>query len=98
MGNLINTLELKLRPFEVTPYVCIGSHAFAMFSAHALHEGRATHEHQRAGSALSSDGDGRASALLFSSNYSCEPNSNASALLACARWMSVVPAAEIICH
>ena len=29
-GILIHTLELKLRPFEVTPYVCIGSHAFAM--------------------------------------------------------------------
>ena len=40
MGILIHTLELKLRPFEVTPYVCIGSHAFAMFSAHALREGR----------------------------------------------------------
>ena len=40
LTGLIHTLELKLRPFEVTPYVCIGSHAFAMFSAHALHEGR----------------------------------------------------------
>ena len=39
-GILIHTLELKLRPFEVAPYVCIGSHAFAMFSAHALREGR----------------------------------------------------------
>ena len=29
---LIHTLQLKLRPFEVTPYVCIGSHVFAMFS------------------------------------------------------------------
>ena len=37
---LIHILELKLRPFEVSPYVCIGSHAFAMFSAHALREGR----------------------------------------------------------
>ena len=27
----IHALELKLRPFEVSPYVCIGSHAFAMF-------------------------------------------------------------------
>ena len=25
---------------KVFPYVCIGSHAFAMFSAHALREGR----------------------------------------------------------
>ena len=31
-GILIHTLELKLRPFEVSPYVCIGSHAFAMFA------------------------------------------------------------------
>ena len=37
---LIHALELKLRPFEVSPYVCIGSHAFAMFSTHALREGR----------------------------------------------------------
>ena len=34
MGNLIHTLELKFQPFEVSPYVCIGSHAFAMFSAY----------------------------------------------------------------
>ena len=32
---LIHALEFKLQPFEVPPYVCIGSHAFAMFSAHA---------------------------------------------------------------
>ena len=25
------TLELKLRPFKVYPYVCIRSHVFAMF-------------------------------------------------------------------
>ena len=37
-GILIHTLELKLQPFEVIPYICIGSHAFAMFSAHALRE------------------------------------------------------------
>ena len=29
---MIDALELKLRPFEVSPYVCIGSHAFAMFA------------------------------------------------------------------
>ena len=35
LGNFDSrTLELKLRPFAVLPYVCIGSHAFAMFSAH----------------------------------------------------------------
>ena len=28
---LIHSLELKLRPFKVYPYVCIGSHVFAMF-------------------------------------------------------------------
>ena len=38
--RMFHTLELKLRPFEVSPYVCIGSHAFAMFSAHAVREGR----------------------------------------------------------
>ena len=32
---LIHTLQLKLWPFEVFPYVCIGSHVFATFSAHA---------------------------------------------------------------
>ena len=31
-GILIHTLELKLRHFEVSPYVCIGSHAFAMLA------------------------------------------------------------------
>ena len=31
-GILIHTLELKLRHFEVSPYVCIGSHAFEMFA------------------------------------------------------------------
>ena len=40
LGYLIHTLKLKLRPFEVITYVCRGSHTFAMFSAHALHEGR----------------------------------------------------------
>ena len=42
LGNFDSRLiELKLRPFEeLPPYVCIGSHAFAMFSAHALREGR----------------------------------------------------------
>ena len=39
-GILIHALELKLWPFKVFTYVCIGSHAFAMFSAHALREGR----------------------------------------------------------
>ena len=33
------TIKVMLWPFEVFPYVCIGSHLFAMFSAHALHEG-----------------------------------------------------------
>ena len=37
---LVLAIKPKLRPFEVTPYVCIGSHAFAMFSTHALREGR----------------------------------------------------------
>ena len=37
---LIHTLELKLWPFKVFPYIYIGSYAFAMFSAHALCEGR----------------------------------------------------------
>ena len=36
----IDTLELKLRPFEVSPYVCIGSHTLAMF-AHKKNYGRA---------------------------------------------------------
>ena len=31
-GILIHALELKLWPFELFPYVCIGSHGFAMFS------------------------------------------------------------------
>ena len=35
---LIHALQLKLQPFEFFPYVCIGSHAYAMFSAHALCE------------------------------------------------------------
>ena len=39
-GILIHTLELKLRHFEVSPYVCTGSHAFAMF-AHKKNYGRA---------------------------------------------------------
>ena len=39
-GILIHTLELKLRPFEVSPYVYIGSHALAMF-AHKKNYGRA---------------------------------------------------------
>ena len=39
-GILIHTLELKLWHFEVFPYVCIGSHAFAMF-AHKKNYGRA---------------------------------------------------------
>ena len=32
-------LQLTLWPFEVS-HVCVGSHLFAMFSAHALREGR----------------------------------------------------------
>ena len=43
-GNLIHTLELKLQPFEVSPCVCIGSHAFAMFSARA-HSNMTTFTH-----------------------------------------------------
>ena len=39
-GQIFDSHLRKLRPFEVSPYVCIGSHAFAMFSAHALREGR----------------------------------------------------------
>ena len=39
---LIHALELKLRPFEVTPYVCIGSHAFAMFPPTRYVRGGAT--------------------------------------------------------
>ena len=35
-----HALELKLRPFEVSQYVCIGSHAFATFS-HEKNYGRA---------------------------------------------------------
>ena len=31
--------RIRYVPFEVIPYVCIGSHAVAMFSAHALREG-----------------------------------------------------------
>ena len=48
-GILIHALEVKLRPFEVEvlPYVCIGSHAFAMFSTHALREDGAMRTHQR---------------------------------------------------
>ena len=42
---LIHAFESKLRPFEVFPYVCIGSHAFAMFSAHALREKRGIPAH-----------------------------------------------------
>ena len=29
---LVHTLELKLQRFKVFPYVCIGSHAFAIFA------------------------------------------------------------------
>ena len=29
---LIHALELKIQPFEVSPYVCIGSHAFIMIA------------------------------------------------------------------
>ena len=39
-GILIHALQFKLQPFEVSPYVCIGSHAFAMF-AHKKNYGRA---------------------------------------------------------
>ena len=39
-GILIHTLELKLRHFEVLPYVCIVRHAFAMF-AHKKNHGHA---------------------------------------------------------
>ena len=35
---MIHTLELKLWPFEVFPMFVQGSHAFAMFLAHALRE------------------------------------------------------------
>ena len=33
--------------FEVITYVCIGSHAVAMFSAHALREGWGPRAHER---------------------------------------------------
>ena len=41
-GILIHTLELKLRHFEVSPYVCIGSHAFAMFAHKKITGARGT--------------------------------------------------------
>ena len=38
LGNFDS--RLSYGPLKLPPYVCIGSHAFAMFSAHALREGR----------------------------------------------------------
>ena len=42
-GILIHTLKLKLRPFEVTTYVCIGSHAVECFLPTHYVRGGATH-------------------------------------------------------
>ena len=44
---MIHTLQLKLWPFEVSPYVCIGSHAFAMFPPTRYVRGGATRAHKR---------------------------------------------------
>ena len=41
LGNYFDShLRIKVTALRSYPYVCIGSHAFAMFSAHALREGR----------------------------------------------------------
>ena len=46
-GILTHTLEVKLRPFEIFPYVYIGSHAVAMFSATCYVRGGASRTHKR---------------------------------------------------